>query len=240
MTPSEPTFTPRQGQYLAFIATYERLYGRAPAEADMQRHFGVTPPSVHQMILTLERRGLISRVPGTARSIKLRVPEAALPTLAGRQFALAERAPPEAVPGPRRRRPKRAPKGTAAPRPDPAMEYIDSELMTHRLRDGRQLSARMHGWYGVYWTRVRLTRRPEGDCTCPSDPQPCKHVRALLATWEVNPESFFDVRTFLRSLEDHEKGQLIEMIGRMVSVYPSALGALGVPGFGEDETDVDE
>jgi Mn-dependent DtxR family transcriptional regulator len=39
------------------------MFRRPPAEADLQRHFGVSPPSVHQMILTLERRGLIKRQP---------------------------------------------------------------------------------------------------------------------------------------------------------------------------------
>lgn len=49
------TFTTKQGQYLAFIYYYSKVNRRAPAEADMQRYFGVTPPSVHQMVLTLER-----------------------------------------------------------------------------------------------------------------------------------------------------------------------------------------
>jgi DNA-binding MarR family transcriptional regulator len=66
-------FTPRQGQYLAFIHAYRRLHGRAPAEADIQRFFRVSPPSVHQMLLTLERAGLISRQPGVARSIALTI-----------------------------------------------------------------------------------------------------------------------------------------------------------------------
>ena len=52
---SGPSFTPKQGQYLAFIHAYTLVIGRPPAEADMQRHFRVTPPSVHQMVLTLER-----------------------------------------------------------------------------------------------------------------------------------------------------------------------------------------
>jgi DNA-binding MarR family transcriptional regulator len=47
----------------------------------MQRHFGVTPPSVHQMILTLERAGLIRRQPGVPRSIEVLVPPAHLPVL---------------------------------------------------------------------------------------------------------------------------------------------------------------
>lgn len=74
-------YTQTQGQYLAFIYFYTKLHGRAPAELDMQMYFGVTPPSVHQMVLTLERRGLIARVPGQARSIRLLVPREELPDL---------------------------------------------------------------------------------------------------------------------------------------------------------------
>jgi DNA-binding MarR family transcriptional regulator len=76
-----PSFTPKQGQYLAFIYAYTRVLGRPPAEADLQRHFRVTPPSVHQMVLTLERAGLIRRQPGVARSIKLLVAPEDLPIL---------------------------------------------------------------------------------------------------------------------------------------------------------------
>jgi DNA-binding MarR family transcriptional regulator len=57
-------FTPKQGQYLAFIHAYTLVNGRPPAQADMQRFFRVTPPAVHQMLLTLEKAGLISRQPG--------------------------------------------------------------------------------------------------------------------------------------------------------------------------------
>ena len=74
-------FTLRQGQYLAFIDAYARLNRRPPAEADMQRYFGVTPPSVHQMVLTLERAGLIRRQPGVPRSIEVLVLPENLPVL---------------------------------------------------------------------------------------------------------------------------------------------------------------
>jgi DNA-binding MarR family transcriptional regulator len=80
-TPAGPKFTPKQGQYLAFIDAYTRVTGRPPAEADMQRHFRVTPPSVHQMVLTLERAGLIRRQPGVARSIQVLIDPEALPLL---------------------------------------------------------------------------------------------------------------------------------------------------------------
>ncbi|MBA3458600.1 MAG: MarR family transcriptional regulator [Deltaproteobacteria bacterium] len=76
-----PRFTETQGQYLAFIYMYSLVNGRPPAEADMQRFFGVTPPSVHSMIRELERRGLIRRVPRQARSIEVVVPVADLPML---------------------------------------------------------------------------------------------------------------------------------------------------------------
>jgi hypothetical protein len=52
-----------------------------PAETDMQQYFRVSPPSVHQMVLTLERAGLIRRQPRTARSIELLVDPKCLPEL---------------------------------------------------------------------------------------------------------------------------------------------------------------
>lgn len=78
---SQPGFTQKQGQYLAFIHAYTQVLGRPPAEADLQRHFRVTPPSVHQMVLTLERAGLIRRQPGRARSIEVLVDPETLPVL---------------------------------------------------------------------------------------------------------------------------------------------------------------
>jgi DNA-binding MarR family transcriptional regulator len=75
------SFTPLQGQYLAFIHAYSKINGRPPAEADLQRHFHVTPPTIHQMILTLERNGFISRKRGEARSIQLLLSPSDLPML---------------------------------------------------------------------------------------------------------------------------------------------------------------
>lgn len=74
-------YTPTQGQYLAFIYYYTLINRRAPAESDIQSFFRVSPPSVHQMIVTLERKGLLSRVPGQGRSLVLNVPRAQLPDL---------------------------------------------------------------------------------------------------------------------------------------------------------------
>ena len=74
-------YTQKQGQYLAFIHYYLKIHGCAPSEAEMQQYFRVSPPSVHQMILALEARGLIARTPGQARSIQLLIPCEQLPDL---------------------------------------------------------------------------------------------------------------------------------------------------------------
>lgn len=73
--------TPRQLEFLTFIAGYAMLLRVPPAEADIQRHFQISPPSVHQMILTLEKRGFISRIPGQARSITVLYPHVQFPGL---------------------------------------------------------------------------------------------------------------------------------------------------------------
>ena len=74
-------FTAKHGQYLAFIFYYTKIHGVAPAEADMEKYFNVSPPSVHQMVLTLEANGFIERVPGKGRSIRLLIPREELPDL---------------------------------------------------------------------------------------------------------------------------------------------------------------
>lgn len=68
MSPTAKTFTLKQGQYLAFIHLYTRLSTSIPGciagprpKTDMQEYFRVSPPSVHQMVLTLERVGLVKK-----------------------------------------------------------------------------------------------------------------------------------------------------------------------------------
>jgi hypothetical protein len=81
IAPPLPRFTPKQGQYLAFIHAYTLVLGRPPAHADLLRHFRVTPPSVNQILITLERQSLIRRQRGVARSIELLIDPSTLPQL---------------------------------------------------------------------------------------------------------------------------------------------------------------
>lgn len=91
---SATKFTPTQGRYLAFIDHYTKLQGIAPAEADMQAYFRTSAPSVHSMVVTLERHHLIARTPGQARSIKILVPPGSIPDLkTGAATTLSNRFP---------------------------------------------------------------------------------------------------------------------------------------------------
>jgi hypothetical protein len=74
-TPPPGGPTRRQGQFLAFIREYimRNQAGVAPSHVDFQRFFDLTPPSVNSMLIRLEQRGFIRRIPGKARAIELTI-----------------------------------------------------------------------------------------------------------------------------------------------------------------------
>ncbi len=74
-------YTRKQGQYLAFIYYYTKLNGYPPAEADMQKYFMTSAPTVHGMVVQLEKKGFITRKPYAPRSIKLLLSREELPDL---------------------------------------------------------------------------------------------------------------------------------------------------------------
>ncbi|MCP4606068.1 MAG: hypothetical protein GY847_37085 [Proteobacteria bacterium] len=78
---SDYDYTKKQGQYLAFIYNYTIMHRQPPSEVDMQRFFRVTAPTIHQMVLRLENRGFITRIPRKARTIQVLVPPEQLPHL---------------------------------------------------------------------------------------------------------------------------------------------------------------
>ena len=105
-------FTPTQGRYLSFIHTYTSRHGCPPAESEIAAAMCVSPPSVNQMVKTLEKKGLILRQPGVPRSIRLLVPEDEIPALRGGGSKSKRTAS---------RRQKRAPVAPASP---PANLYV--------------------------------------------------------------------------------------------------------------------
>ena len=77
-------FTPTQGRYLAFIYAYTNAYGLPPAESEIAVVMNVSPPSVNQMMRALEKKALIRRAPGVARSIEILIPVESIPKWKGR------------------------------------------------------------------------------------------------------------------------------------------------------------
>ena len=74
-------YTEKEGQYLAFIFYYKKINGVSPAQIDLQRYFEVSPPTVHNMLLKLEKKNLINRVPNAPRSLTINIKECELPKL---------------------------------------------------------------------------------------------------------------------------------------------------------------
>lgn len=72
-------FTPTQGRYLSFIHAYTDGFGLPPAESEIATAMKVSPPSVNQMMKTLEKKSLIRREPGVPRSIEILVDRDTIP-----------------------------------------------------------------------------------------------------------------------------------------------------------------
>src|SRR4051794_3096108 len=111
-------FTPTQGRYLSFILAYIGRHGYPPAETEIAAAMCVLPPSVNQMVKTLEKRGLILRHPGQPRSLQILTPEDEIPPWNARKSASG---PPHAG-----HRPRRA---VAAPAMPPANLYVVSTYL---------------------------------------------------------------------------------------------------------------
>lgn len=116
-------------------------------------------------------------------------------------------------------------------------EYVDSPLLVCRIRHGKRISAHVHGRHGFYRTQVHLTRKLWDECTCPSEIWPCKHTHALHETWNINPDSFFDLTAWLGDLSKQRKSELIEVVAKMVFHSPTILGLFDIPGFEVEDDD---
>jgi SOS-response transcriptional repressor LexA len=79
--------TPTQGRYLAYIHAYTEGFGLPPAESEIADAIGVSPPSVNQMMKTLEKKGLIRRQPRVPRSIEILIAPEAIPKWKGKRIS---------------------------------------------------------------------------------------------------------------------------------------------------------
>ena len=74
-----PDFTPTQGRYLSFIHAYTEATGQPPSMQDIADALKVSTPSVNGMFKTLEKKKLVERQIGVARSIEVLIDPSKIP-----------------------------------------------------------------------------------------------------------------------------------------------------------------
>ncbi len=115
-------------------------------------------------------------------------------------------------------------------------KYVDSGLMTHRIKINKMLICRIEGNFGTYQTTYDLSKSGEKtDCTCPAEYWPCKHSLALAETYEVAPDTFIDTKDVLKKMQRKKKPELLEIIKKMIQCAPGSLSVLGIEGFESNE-----
>ena len=125
---------------------------------------------------------------------------------------------------------------------DRIAEYVDSPMMSRRVKIGRTACCTIRGRYGIYQTRITLTRTnrcKDASCTCPSDYWPCKHAAALAETFLKKPETFMDADKLVDGLGKKGTKEILRLMRGMIAAAPSALQALGVNGFAEEDEEDD-
>lgn len=125
---------------------------------------------------------------------------------------------------------------------DRIAEYVGSSRLKQRVKSGKSLSCLILGNYGTYHTRasLRRNRHQDSSCSCPSEYWPCKHVHALVLTYQKHPSSFVDVEKVLTPLKGRSKEELLKTIRLMIEAAPASLQALGVKGFEEISEEEDD
>ena len=86
-------------------------------------------------------------------------------------------------------------------------EYVDSPRLRQRMRVDQQISCVVDGNYGIYKTEASLKNgmKSSFSCSCPSDDYPCKHVGALLRTYENHPRTFLDLDAMMKRASQEGK-----------------------------------
>lgn len=124
---------------------------------------------------------------------------------------------------------------------DRIAEYVNSELMTHRIKIGTMLICQIKGNFGIYQTSFDLGKKGEKTgCTCPAEYWPCKHSHALAETYRIAPETFIDIEDVLKKIQNKTKSELLEIIKKMIQRAPECLSVLGIGKFESDEEDEGE
>jgi hypothetical protein len=78
---SPADFTPRQGEFLAFIHSYARVNRQEPTERDLERYFRISSSGIRDMIERLEWGKFIACSEDQPRHLRVLIPVEQLPEL---------------------------------------------------------------------------------------------------------------------------------------------------------------
>lgn len=102
--------------------------------------------------------------------------------------------------------------------------YFKNDAIYEARRTGITLKASCEGSYNnVYrlWVKFNKSGISEAECSCPvGGGGSCKHIAALLLTWNAHSEEFPEVPDVEKILNSLEKNELIDLIKRMLNFDP--------------------
>src|SRR5687767_12359295 len=114
------------------------------------------------------------------------------------------------------------------------MRYFNDGSIFDGRREGLSLKARCEGSQGgPYRVRVRLKEAggiDDADCSCPvGGGGRCKHVAALLLTWQEHADQFPETASVDTVLADMTREQLVAVIKQMIREQPDLESVLRSP-----------
>ena len=113
------------------------------------------------------------------------------------------------------------------------MQYLRTGAIFEARRQGQTLKARCEGNRAIPY-RVEASLGDDGrvtaSCTCPVGHEgQCKHVAALLLTWQARPEEFVEIEDVGESLARRSKAELMVLVKQMLRQQPDLELLLETP-----------
>ncbi len=100
-------------------------------------------------------------------------------------------------------------------------EFYTTGFLTKASVFLNKISARVREAFGEYYVEATVDEHHISTaCTCNEKSGMCKHAVALLYSWVFDAEDFLDVGETMEELQARDKGELIEIIGRIVQNDP--------------------
>jgi uncharacterized Zn finger protein len=113
------------------------------------------------------------------------------------------------------------------------MRYFNDGAVSGGRREGLTVKGRCEGSQGGpyrVWARLKASGAIEAaDCSCPVGGGRCKHVAALLLTWQEYPQKFPETASVDATLKSMSREQLVAVVRQMIREQPDLESLLRTP-----------